>query len=218
MSPPSTSRVRRRSFGAEAEVCPGRTRLIASWALACGRLEPRLLQHRAAVRVDTQGHGYAGACKERPFLDHSTRNGPGSPPGPGPEQRESLVRLSGWTARRKSSNRRGHGSEQRTRPPTSARSARSLRWSTRSSRSERGCSCPTRSSGRDVRGLSLLLRARRFPSGPIRPRPRQARSEDAAGAGRRCSRGSCSLQGQRPAASSVESTRRYPGSKLGCGR
>jgi len=158
------------------------------------------------------------ACKERPFLDHSARNGPGSPPGPGLEQRDSLVRLSAWTPRGKSSNRRGRGSEQFTRPPTSARSARSSRWSTQSSRSERGCSCPTRSSGRDVPGLSLFLRARRFPSGPIRPKRRQARSEDAAGAGRRCSQGSCSLQAQRRAASSVESTRLYPGSKLGCGR
>src|SRR5580765_2816993 len=67
MSPPSTSRVRRRSVGAEAEVCPGRTRLIASWALACGRLKPRLLQHRAAVGVETRGHGYAALAKSELF-------------------------------------------------------------------------------------------------------------------------------------------------------
>ena len=117
--------------------------------------------------------------------------------------RDRLVRLSGWTQRKSSE-------QQRTLPPSSARSARSSRWSTRCSRSERGCCSPTRPSGRNVVALSRWLRARRFPIERRQPTDRQTRHGDVAGARRWCSRGSCSPPARPPAASSVESRRWSP--------
>ena len=162
MSPSlSTSRVAlQRSFGADgggrpswAADPPHRQLGSGLWAICAESSTP--LRH-CALRSNC----FAASCKERPFLDHSTGTSPGSPPGPGPERRERLVRLSGWTQRNSC-----RGSEQRTRPPTSARSARSSRWSTTCSRSGRGCSCPTRPSGRERLESSRWLGARRFPSG-----------------------------------------------------
>jgi len=147
---------------------------------------------------------FAAVAKSGLFSITRRGTSPGSRPGPGPERPERLVRLSGWTPQRNFCR----GSEQRTRPTTSARSARSSRWSTTCSRSGRGCSCATRPSGRDPLESSRWPGARRFPSGRKRSGQGQARSGEVAGERRFCSRVSCSLQAQLPAGSSVERTRR----------
>ena len=186
------------------------------WAFS----EPRLLHDRSGDSHTPAGPVLCSSSKERPFLNHWAHCEPQIA-----ERRERLVRLTGWGPRRKSSNRlwpRGRGSERRTPPPTSARSARSSRWSTACSRSRRGFSCPTLSSGRGVLGSSRLLRARRFPSDREQPARRRDRSGEVAGAGRCCSRDSCLLQARPPAASSAEGRRRFPGRRsrlrARCGR
>ena len=194
-------------------------------SLDCGRFWSRVFYTiGAAIRAGLRGHCSAALAKSGLFSITREATSPRSPPNRA-EPRERLVRLTGWGPQRKSSNRlwpRGRGSERRTPPPTSARSARSSRWSTACSRSRRGCSCPTLSSGRGVLGLSWLLRARRVPSDREQPPRRRDRSGEVAGAGRCCSRDSCLLQARPPAASSAEGSRRCPGRRsrlrARCGR
>ena len=188
--------------GAEAEVCPGGTRLIASWALACGRLAPRLLHHRHRPRRT------ASRLLQRAAFSRSLD-------GISPDHLRDLApnagapcKTVGVDAPKKSYD--AGTSEQRTRPhdlgPISPELA--LVDDVLAERARMLLPDPTERT-RPPRVVPVA-RARRFPSGRRRPGRRRVRGGEAAGAGRCCSRGSCSLQARPPAASSVERRRRYP--------